>query len=78
MHRILAVGEIHRLGYVKPQHSNNEKLKNCLEVNCGRSIPDESALRKNYLSKFYNNILEMIRNKVDGKKIMWQTSLLEP
>jgi hypothetical protein len=22
MHRILAVGEIHRLGYVKPQHSN--------------------------------------------------------
>jgi hypothetical protein len=26
MHRILAVGEIHRLGYVKPQHSN-EGLK---------------------------------------------------
>jgi hypothetical protein len=22
MHRILAVEEIHRLGYVKPQHSN--------------------------------------------------------
>jgi hypothetical protein len=22
MHRILAVGEIHRLGYVKPEHSN--------------------------------------------------------
>jgi hypothetical protein len=27
MHRILAVGEIHWLGYVKPQHSN-EGLKN--------------------------------------------------
>lgn len=47
----------------------NEKLKNFLEVNCGRSIPDESTLRKNYLSKCYNNILEMIRNKVHGKKI---------
>jgi hypothetical protein len=47
---------------------NNEKLKSFLEVNCG-SIPDESTLRKNYLSKCYNSILEMIRNKVHGKKI---------
>jgi hypothetical protein len=26
---------------------NNEKLKKFLELNCGRSIPDESTLRKN-------------------------------
>jgi hypothetical protein len=45
---------------------NDEKLTNFLEVNC-RSIPDKSTLRKNYLSKCYNNILEMIRNKVHGK-----------
>jgi hypothetical protein len=43
---------------------NNEKLTNFLAVRCGRSIQDEFALRKNYLSKCYNNILEMIRNKV--------------
>jgi hypothetical protein len=48
---------------------NNENLKNFLEVNCGRSIPDESTFRKNYLSKCYNNILEMIRYKVHGKTI---------
>ena len=48
---------------------NNGKLKHFLEVNCGRSIPDESTLRKNYLSQCYNNILEMIKNKVHGKKI---------
>jgi hypothetical protein len=28
MHRILAVGEIHRLGYVKPQHSNEGLTSN--------------------------------------------------
>jgi hypothetical protein len=48
---------------------NNEKLTIFLEVNCGRSNPSESTLRKNYLSKCYNNILEMIRNKAHGKKI---------
>jgi hypothetical protein len=68
--------------------SANEKLKNLLEVNCDCSILDESTLRKNYLSKCYNNILEMIMNKVHGKIFsfplmrpviqkftMWQTSL---
>jgi hypothetical protein len=49
---------------------NNEKLKNFLEVNCGCSIPDESILKKNYLSKCYNNILEMIRNKVHWKIVI--------
>jgi hypothetical protein len=48
---------------------NNGKLKKILDVNCGRSIPDESTLRKKYLSKCYNSIIEMIRNKVYGKKI---------
>jgi hypothetical protein len=37
---------------------NNEKLKNFLEVNCDCSIPDESTLRRNYISKCYNNILD--------------------
>jgi hypothetical protein len=46
---------------------NNEKIQFFLEANCGCSIPDESTLRKNYLSKCYNYILEMIRNKVHGK-----------
>ena len=27
----------------------NEKLTNFLEVNCGRSIPDESTIRKKYI-----------------------------
>jgi hypothetical protein len=48
---------------------NKQKLKNCLKVNCGRSIPDESTLRRKPVSKFCDNILEMIRNKVHGKKI---------
>ncbi|PNF14671.1 hypothetical protein B7P43_G11402 [Cryptotermes secundus] len=48
----------------------NEKLKNFLEVNCGNSILDESTLRKIYLSKRYNSILELIRNEVHGKKIL--------
>ena len=33
----------------------------------GRSIPDESALRKNYIS--YGNTLKRIRAKVHGNKI---------
>lgn len=49
---------------------NNEKLKSFLEVNCARSILDESALSKNYLSTCYNNILEMIGNKENGNKIL--------
>jgi hypothetical protein len=48
---------------------SNEKLKNFLEVNCGCSILDES-FRRNYLSKCYSNILEMITNKMHGKNIL--------
>jgi hypothetical protein len=43
------------------------QLKSFLEVNCGRSIPNEFTLSKNYLSKCYNSILATIRNKVHGK-----------
>jgi hypothetical protein len=43
-----------------------KKKKKNLEVNCCRSIPDESTLKKKYLSKCCNNILEIIRNKVHG------------
>jgi hypothetical protein len=42
---------------------NNEKLKRFLEVNCGRSIPDESTLRKNYLSKCYNSTVHWCRSE---------------
>jgi hypothetical protein len=45
----------------------NETLKMFLEVNCGRFIPNESTHMNNYLSKCYNNMLEMIRNKVHGE-----------
>jgi hypothetical protein len=48
---------------------NKEKLRKFLELNCGPSIPDEFTLRKNYLSKCYNIVLELIRYKVHGKKI---------
>jgi hypothetical protein len=46
---------------------NNEKLKHFLDVNCDRSILDESAISKNYHSKCYNIIHEMIRYKAHGK-----------
>jgi hypothetical protein len=36
MHRILAVGEIHRLGYVKPQHSNEGLKGIALNANMSR------------------------------------------
>jgi hypothetical protein len=54
---------------------NNEKLKNFLEVNCGRSIPDESALRKYFPFTCCNNILEMTGNKEHGK--MTRVSIAE-
>ena len=48
---------------------NNNKFKSFLELHIGRPIPDESTLRKNYLSQCYDNTIKMIRRKVQGKKI---------
>lgn len=48
---------------------NNNKFKSFLELHIRRPIPDESTLRKNYLSQCYDNTIKMIRRKVQGKKI---------
>ena len=48
---------------------SNNKFKDFLERHTGRSIPDESTLRKNYVPVCYNNTLRRIRDKVYRKKI---------
>ena len=48
---------------------NNAKLKSFLELHFGRPIPDESTLRKNYLSKCYDDTVSKIRGQVHGKQI---------
>ena len=48
---------------------NNPKLKNFLECHIGRSILDESTLRKNYIPVCYNETMARIRDNVRGKKI---------
>ena len=48
---------------------NNAELKSFLELHFGRPIPDESTLRKNYLSRCYDDTISKIRGQVHGKKI---------
>lgn len=48
---------------------NNTKLKSFLELHFGRPIPDESTMRKNYLSQCYDDTISKIRGRVHGKKI---------
>ena len=44
-------------------------MKSFLELHFGHPIPDESTLRKNYLSQCYNNTISKIRGQVHRKKI---------
>ena len=48
---------------------NNPKFKNFLERHMGRSLPDESTLRKHYIPVCYNETMARIRDEVRGKKI---------
>ncbi|KAG7173974.1 Translation initiation factor IF-2-like 25, partial [Homarus americanus] len=53
-----------------PLHKlNNKCLKSFLEQYTGKKVPDESTLRKNYVSQLFNDTMEIIRRKACGKKI---------
>lgn len=43
---------------------NNPKFKNFLERHMGRSLPDESTLRKHYIPVCYNETMARIRDEV--------------
>uniref|UniRef100_A0A915E4D2 Transposase n=1 Tax=Ditylenchus dipsaci TaxID=166011 RepID=A0A915E4D2_9BILA len=40
-----------------------------LEKNCKRNVPDESTLRKNDLKAIFNQVIDSIKAKVDGKYV---------
>ncbi|XP_068898406.1 uncharacterized protein [Tenebrio molitor] len=49
-----------------PWHKlQNPAFQNFLTKYCGRKIPDESTLRKNYLPKCYKDTIDRIRNELD-------------
>lgn len=48
---------------------NNTKFKEFLEKYTGKTVPDSSTLRKNYVGKCYEKTMEEIIAKVNGKKI---------
>ncbi|KAJ4439531.1 hypothetical protein ANN_07655 [Periplaneta americana] len=48
---------------------NNNVFRDFLQKYTGKSIPDESTIRKNYIESCYNRTLDAIRAKLDGKKI---------
>ncbi|KAG7159059.1 putative CGG triplet repeat-binding protein 1-like 19 [Homarus americanus] len=53
-----------------PLHKlNNKCLKSFLEQYTGKKVPDESTLRKNYVSQLFKDTMEIIRRKACGKKI---------
>ncbi|KAJ4439888.1 hypothetical protein ANN_08017 [Periplaneta americana] len=48
---------------------NNNVFRDFLQKYTGKSIPDESTIRKNYIGSCYNKTIDAIRAKLDGKKI---------
>lgn len=48
---------------------NNNVFRDFLQKYTGKSIPDESTIRKNYIESCYNKTIDAIRAKLDGKKI---------
>ena len=48
---------------------NNNVLRGFLQKYTGKSIPDESTVRKNYIERCYNKTINVIRAKLDKKKI---------
>ncbi|KAJ4425798.1 hypothetical protein ANN_27423 [Periplaneta americana] len=49
--------------------NNNNVFRDFLQKYTGKSIPDESTIRKNYIESCYNKTIDAIRAKLDGKKI---------
>jgi len=47
----------------------NENFRNFLSKYTGQHIPDESTVRKNYVSNTYNNTINSIRTYVENKKL---------
>lgn len=48
---------------------SNQPFRAFLEQYCGRRIPDESTLRKNYLQRCYQNVIEEIRSDLEDQYI---------
>ena len=47
---------------------NNNVLRGFLQKYTGKSIPDESTIRKNYIEWCYNKTIDVIRAKLHKKK----------
>ncbi|KAJ4428403.1 hypothetical protein ANN_24423 [Periplaneta americana] len=51
------------------QKLNNNVFRDFLQKYTGKSNPNESTIRKNYIESCYNKTIDAIRAKLDGKKI---------
>jgi len=47
----------------------NISFQNFLSKHTGQNIPEESTIRKNYVSEWYNNTINSMRAHVENEKL---------